>query len=212
MRSMRRNPYLGADQDIALVIQDQTGAKTLRARISPKATVDTILPAIITRLALPITAPDGSPMSYSLDWMEGGLRLAEGQTLEDIGIQTGHRLIVYPEIVAGELGCATEGYDLGAAEPGVYVLTILDQTGAKSIRARISGDMTPERILPNIITNLRLPVTAPDGSPMSYSLDWKEGGVRLMEGQSLEDIGIQTGHHLIIYPEIVAGRHRRRSW
>jgi len=48
-------------------------------------------------------------------------------------------------------------------------------------------------------------VTAPDGTPMSYSLDHKEGGKRLQEEQTLPDAGVKEGDHLIVYPEIVAG-------
>jgi len=40
---------------------------------------------------------------------------------------------------------------------------------------------------------------------MSYSLDHKEGGKRLLENQTLTDAGVCDGDHLIVYPEIVAG-------
>ena len=45
----------------------------------------------------------------------------------------------------------------------------------------------------------------PDGQPMSYSLDHKEGGRRLLEAMTLVEAGVQNGDHLIIYPEVVAG-------
>jgi hypothetical protein len=85
------------------------------------------------------------------------------------------------------------------------MVTFLDQTGAKSVKARISPTVEVKKIVSNIITKMQLPVTAPDGTPMSYSLDHKEGGRRLQEGQTLPDAGVQEGHHLIVYPEIVAG-------
>ena len=47
--------------------------------------------------------------------------------------------------------------------------------------------------------------TSPDGQPMSYSLDHKEGGRRLLEHQTLVEAGVQNGDHLIVYPEVVAG-------
>lgn len=49
------------------------------------------------------------------------------------------------------------------------------------------------------------PQMGPDGQPMSYSLDHKEGGKRLREEQTLIDASVADGHHLIVYPEIVAG-------
>ena len=84
-------------------------------------------------------------------------------------------------------------------------VTFLDQTGAKSVEAVIADTVSAKRILPNIITKMNLPVMGPDGQPMSYSLDHKEGGKRLREDDTLPAAGVQDGHHLIVYPEIVAG-------
>lgn len=87
---------------------------------------------------------------------------------------------------------------------GIQV-TFLDQTGAKTVKAKISPTVTAARIIPTIITKMSLPTTAPDGTPMSYSLDHKEGGKRLQENQTLPAAGVKEGDHLIVYPEIVAG-------
>lgn len=88
--------------------------------------------------------------------------------------------------------------------PGTKVI-ILDQTGSKSVEAVIADSVTVSKILPNIITKLSLPMLGPDGQPMSYSLDHKEGGKRLREGETLVAAGVRSGDHLIVYPEIVAG-------
>lgn len=87
---------------------------------------------------------------------------------------------------------------------GISVV-FLDQTGAKSVRARVSPTVTAKKIVPNIITKMQLPVTAPDGTPMSYSLDHKEGGKRLLETQTLPEAGVKEGDHLVVFPEITAG-------
>lgn len=84
-------------------------------------------------------------------------------------------------------------------------VTFLDQTGAKSVDAVIADTVSVKRILPNIITKMNLPVMGPDGQPMSYSLDHKEGGKRLHEDQTLTAANVNEGDHLIVYPEIVAG-------
>ena len=84
-------------------------------------------------------------------------------------------------------------------------VTFLDQTGAKSVEAVIAPPVTVARIIPNLITKLNLPVTGPDGQPMTYSLDHKEGGKRLHEDQTLPQGNVGDGDHLIVYPEIVAG-------
>lgn len=90
------------------------------------------------------------------------------------------------------------------ASEGIRV-TFLDQTGAKSVEAVIAPPVTVARIIPSLITKLNLPITGPDGQPMTYSLDHKEGGRRLREDETLWNAGVTEGDHLIVYPEIVAG-------
>lgn len=92
----------------------------------------------------------------------------------------------------------------GSQSQGTRVI-ILDQTGSKSVEAVIADTVTVGKILPNIITKLSLPMLGPDGQPMTYSLDHKEGGKRLREGDTLVAAGVRSGDHLIVYPEIVAG-------
>ena len=67
----------------------------------------------------------------------------------------------------------------GNADPSGIQVTFLDQTGAKSVKAVIAFSVPVSRVIPNIITKMNLPATSPDGQPMSYSLDHKEGGRRL---------------------------------
>lgn len=93
----------------------------------------------------------------------------------------------------------------GTTEPTGVQVTFLDQTGAKSVKAVIAFSVPVSRILPNIITKMNLPATGPDGQPMSYSLDHKEGGKRLLETQTLVEANVRNGDHLIVYPEVVAG-------
>ena len=94
----------------------------------------------------------------------------------------------------------------GSADPSGIQVTFLDQTGSKSVKAVIAFTVPVSRIIPNIITKMNLPTTSPDGQPMSYALDHKEGGRRLLENWTLVEGGIQNGDHLIVYPEVVAGR------
>lgn len=84
-------------------------------------------------------------------------------------------------------------------------VTFLDQTGAKSVEAVVKDTVTVKRMLPDIITKMNLPMVGPDGQPMSYSLDHKEGGRRLHENETLVQANVSPGDHLIVYPEIVAG-------
>lgn len=91
------------------------------------------------------------------------------------------------------------------AEAEAIPVTFVDQTGAKRLQARVSPDMAVKKILPSVISAMRLPAIAPDGTPMSYALDHKEGGIRLIETDTLAQSGVRPGDHLIVYPEIVAG-------
>ena len=95
--------------------------------------------------------------------------------------------------------------DISTSEQQGTRVTFLDQTGAKSVDAVVADSITVRRILPNIITKMNLPVVGPDGQPMSYSLDHKEGGRRLHEDDTLMGSNVRDGDHLIVYPEIVAG-------
>jgi hypothetical protein len=91
------------------------------------------------------------------------------------------------------------------ADTDGILVTFLDQTGAKTVKAKIANHVTVKKIIPSIITKMNLPVQTPDGQPLSYSLDFKEGGRRLREDETLPQAGVKEGHHLIVYPEIVAG-------
>ncbi|WP_337175271.1 EsaB/YukD family protein [Paludisphaera sp.] len=93
----------------------------------------------------------------------------------------------------------------GTSDPTGVQVTFLDQTGAKSVKAVIAFTVPVSRIIPNIITKMNLPATSPDGQPMSYALDHKEGGRRLLENWTLVDASVRDGDHLIVYPEVVAG-------
>jgi hypothetical protein len=88
-------------------------------------------------------------------------------------------------------------------------VTFLDQSGAKSVDAIIADTVTVKRILPSIVNKMNLPVMGPDGQPVSYSLDHREGGRRLREDQTLAEARVGDGDHLIVYPEIVAGHGTR---
>src|SRR5947209_19177683 len=93
----------------------------------------------------------------------------------------------------------------GNADPTGIQVTFLDQTGAKSVKAVIAFSVPVSRILPNIVTKMNLPTTSPDGQPMTYSLDHKEGGIRLPGSSTLVEAGVQDYDHLIVYPDVYAG-------
>lgn len=92
-----------------------------------------------------------------------------------------------------------------ADEENWITVTFLDVTGAKQLKAQIDPDTPFKEILPSVITRMGQPMQSPDGNPMSYALDHKEGGKRLQNDQTPRDAGIKDGDHLIVNPEVVAG-------
>ena len=91
------------------------------------------------------------------------------------------------------------------ATPESIRVLFWDQTGSKSVEALIAPGVPVRRILPNVISKLQLPTLGPDGQPISYSLDHKQGGRRLLEMETLEGAGVGEGDELWVYAEMIAG-------
>jgi hypothetical protein len=58
-------------------------------------------------------------------------------------------------------------------------------------------------LIRELIRRQQLPMRAPDGTPMAYSVHWKEGGRQLNDGESLFYAGVKEGDHLFLVPEIL---------
>ncbi len=59
-----------------------------------------LIPALIDRLDLPITGPDGQAMSYRLQ-TEDGTVLGDNDTLNSVGVQDGSNITLSAEMQAG---------------------------------------------------------------------------------------------------------------
>lgn len=60
-----------------------------------------LIPALTTRLELPVTGPDGQAMSYRLQ-TEDGTELRDSDTLNSAGVQNGANIALSTEMEAGE--------------------------------------------------------------------------------------------------------------
>lgn len=69
----------------------------------------------------------------------------------------------------------------------------------------IPNDVSIQELLPELITTLGVPVTGPDGRPISYRLDSKSQGRSVLEEETLEEASIPEGDRLILSPVVVAG-------
>ena len=86
---------------IEVDIWDATGNKRQPADIPDDAEVSRLVHALVEKLSLPITGPDGLPLVYKLHHKNTGRQLLDSQTLSDAGVNAGDILRLQPEITAG---------------------------------------------------------------------------------------------------------------
>lgn len=83
------------------------------------------------------------------------------------------------------------------------VTVVLPSGGSRT--AELPDDVTVKDLLPELTTSLELPVTGPDGRPMSYRLDSKALGRELKEEETLAQAGIPTEDRLMMTADVTAG-------
>lgn len=71
--------------------------------------------------------------------------------------------------------------------------------------AELPDDVVVKELLPELTTSLELPVTGPDGQPMSYRLDSKALGRELKEDETLAQAGIPKDDRLMMTADVTAG-------
>lgn len=86
---------------INVVIIDATGNKEQEAVLPDDAPVKKIMEALLPKMKMPLTGPDGDPLSYKFHHKVSGKQLTENQTLAEAGVKDGDVLRLYPEITAG---------------------------------------------------------------------------------------------------------------
>ena len=84
-------------------------------------------------------------------------------------------------------------------------VTIIDATGNKEQQATLPDDAAIKRIMEALLPKMKMPLTGPDGEPLSYKFHHKASGKQLSEDQSLAQAGVKDGDVLRLYPEITAG-------
>lgn len=83
------------------------------------------------------------------------------------------------------------------------VTVVLPSGGSRT--AEVPDDVPVKELLPELATSLELPVTGPDGRPMSYRLDSKALGRELKEDESLSQAGVPEGDRLMMTADVTAG-------
>jgi hypothetical protein len=83
------------------------------------------------------------------------------------------------------------------------VTAVLPSGGSRT--AELPDDVAVKELLPELTTSLELPVTGPDGRPMSYRLDSKALGRELKEEETLAQAGIPKEDRLMMTADVTAG-------
>jgi hypothetical protein len=83
------------------------------------------------------------------------------------------------------------------------VTVVLPSGGSRT--AEIPDDVVVKELIPELTTSLELPVTGPDGRPMSYRLDSKALGRELKEDESLSQAGVPKDDRLMMTADVTAG-------
>jgi hypothetical protein len=83
------------------------------------------------------------------------------------------------------------------------VTLVLPSGGTRT--AEVPDDATVKDLLPELTTSLELPVTGPDGRPISYRLDSKALGRELKEDETLSQAGIPENDRLMMTADVTAG-------
>ncbi len=83
------------------------------------------------------------------------------------------------------------------------VTIVLPSGGSRT--AEVPDDVAVKELLPELTTSLELPVTGPDGRPMSYRLDSKALGRELKEEETLAEAGIPENDRLMMTADVTAG-------
>ena len=83
------------------------------------------------------------------------------------------------------------------------VTIILPSGGSRN--AEVPNDVPVKELLPELTTSLELPITGPDGRPVSYRLDSKALGRELKEVETLMQAGVPEGDRLMMTADVTAG-------
>jgi len=85
----------------------------------------------------------------------------------------------------------------------VPVTLVLPAGGTRT--AEVPDDVPVKELLPELASSLQLPVTGPDGRPVSYRVDSKALGRELQEEETLSSAGVPQEDRLILTADVTAG-------
>jgi hypothetical protein len=84
-------------------------------------------------------------------------------------------------------------------------VVITDATGSRQQEATVPDDARSIRLIAKLIELLGLPLTGPDGQPLSYKFHHRASGRQLRDDETLAEAGVRDGDTLRLVAEITAG-------
>ena len=87
--------------ELKVVVTDATGSRRDDVEMPGDQPLGRVLAAVVQALGMPLSGPDGQPMSYRFHHVETQTQLRDGETLLGSGVKAGDTLRLVPEIVAG---------------------------------------------------------------------------------------------------------------
>ena len=87
--------------DIEIKGTDATGSKIETFEVPSEAPVGRLTIKLVEVLGLPVTGPDGLPISYKVQHIESGNQLQDEETLEESSVNKSDTLRLVPEMIAG---------------------------------------------------------------------------------------------------------------
>ena len=84
-------------------------------------------------------------------------------------------------------------------------VVISDATGTRNQEATEPDDAQSVRLIARLIELMDLPVSGPDGQPLSYKFHHRASGRQLRDAETLAEAGVAEGDSLRLVAEITAG-------
>lgn len=84
-------------------------------------------------------------------------------------------------------------------------VVITDATGTREQEATVPANVPSVRLIAKLVELMHLPLTGPDGQPLSYKFHHRAGGRQLRDTETLADAGVNASDSLRLVPEITAG-------
>lgn len=84
-----------------VIISDATGTKAQEATVPDDAPAIRLIARLIELMGMPLTGPDGQPLSYKFHHRSSGRQLRDEETLAQAGVNDGDTLRLVAEITAG---------------------------------------------------------------------------------------------------------------